>query len=295
MAERAAARWLTSAGVCDCILAGDIREALALCHEHFPGVVGDGTKSKVPERTSMVSDEGRSDTPHPNAERAVPAHPVSLDPEHIFLNMQIQMFVEAVRRASAGDKRPAGDAAAGSTELSPALQQALSQLQSLFARVQMIGDYSRSMYLAELEQVSALLVYTDLENSPVRSYLDYSRREALANQVNSAILAREGLPTQSVLETVVKQTSYTWGALHDRRVQVPADHPLFAGDAEGGSLAHLSPPSSAGNGTTGSGSGSWQPSLLGDSPPPSASARGTKSRRGRVLPAWDLHAFLEEL
>lgn len=61
-------------------------------------------------------------------------------------------------------------------------------MQGINARVQKLPEYWRAMYLKELEGVTALLAYEDLERSPVRRFLDQSRRNALAEQVNSAIL-----------------------------------------------------------------------------------------------------------
>lgn len=72
----------------------------------------------------------------------------------------------------------------------PVLHAALVHAQSLHANVQKLPGYWRAMYLKELESVTALLAYTDLERSPVRKYLDQSRRVALAEQINSAIMCK---------------------------------------------------------------------------------------------------------
>jgi hypothetical protein len=74
--------------------------------------------------------------------------------------------------------------------INPVLHAALSHAQLLFTNVQKLPGYWRAMYLKELESVTALLAYTDLERSPVRKYLDQSRRVALAEQINSAIMCR---------------------------------------------------------------------------------------------------------
>ena len=82
-----------------------------------------------------------------------------------------------------------GSSSSGSTAvLNPVLHAALSHAQLLFTNVQKLPGYWRAMYLKELESVTALLAYTDLERSPVRKYLDQSRRVALAEQINSAIM-----------------------------------------------------------------------------------------------------------
>lgn len=83
-----------------------------------------------------------------------------------------------------GSAHSNGSAAA----LNPVLHAALSHAQLLFTNVQKLPGYWRAMYQKELESVTALLAYTDLEKSPVRKYLDQSRRVALAEQINSAIM-----------------------------------------------------------------------------------------------------------
>lgn len=80
---------------------------------------------------------------------------------------------------------PAGPGAASGA---PGIFESLELVQGINARVQKLPEYWRAMYLKELEGVTALLAYEDLERSPVRRFLDQSRRNALAEQVNSAIL-----------------------------------------------------------------------------------------------------------
>jgi len=73
--------------------------------------------------------------------------------------------------------------------MNPNVFSSLSLAQTLFTNVQkLLGNHWRAMYLKELENVTALLAYTDLEKSPVRKYLDQTRRVALAEQINSAIM-----------------------------------------------------------------------------------------------------------
>jgi hypothetical protein len=48
----------------------------------------------------------------------------------------------------------------------------------------------REAYNKELENVTGLLAYPDPERSPVAKYLSHERREAVANQINTAILCK---------------------------------------------------------------------------------------------------------
>lgn len=70
-----------------------------------------------------------------------------------------------------------------------ALQQALANAQSLYIAVQRLppGPY-QTIYRREIEGVTAILAYKDLERSPLKKFLDTKRRRMLSEQVNAAIL-----------------------------------------------------------------------------------------------------------
>lgn len=72
-----------------------------------------------------------------------------------------------------------------------ALQSALGNAQLLYASVQRLrnGPY-KELYKKELESVTAILAYKDLERSPLKKYLDVKRRKSLADQINSAIMCK---------------------------------------------------------------------------------------------------------
>ncbi|KAA1092676.1 hypothetical protein PGT21_011036 [Puccinia graminis f. sp. tritici] len=55
----------------------------------------------------------------------------------------------------------------------------------------------RAIFAKELENVAGLLAYVDPWDSPVRKYLNQSRRDLLAHQVNAAILVHLGAGTLS--------------------------------------------------------------------------------------------------
>lgn len=163
---------------------GEIESAVEESHKTFPGAV---RGIDAMGNTGKARDRGGAAEPRKDV--AVPTHPLSLDPTHLALNMQIQLFVEVVRGAMASQSRDGATQAAGDdTGLSAELQLALSHLQTLFARVHTLTDYSRQMYMNELENVSALLVFTGEADRAASSYLDLSRREMLADQLNSALL-----------------------------------------------------------------------------------------------------------
>jgi CTLH/CRA C-terminal to LisH motif domain len=142
----------------------------------------------------------------------------SLAPAHLLLNLEIQAFIESIRCANPSPPRASSPSlTASSSALSPsaaaappeipdspssstsgstsastaALSSALLHAQTLHSLANALPDaHERSDYLKELENVSGLLAYRDLESSPVRGYLDASRRDMLAASVNSAILCK---------------------------------------------------------------------------------------------------------
>lgn len=65
----------------------------------------------------------------------------------------------------------------------------LHTAQRLYSTVESLQDTSdRDVYRQELSQVGGLLAYRVPEDSPMSFYLTQERREAVADQVNSAIL-----------------------------------------------------------------------------------------------------------
>lgn len=179
------------------ILTGRIDEATELLHKHFPTVL--------------------SDTPEPGAIppsiylfKYRPA--TSTDPTHLALNLRIQAFIEAARTiplpyyppgsesplpqppllSAAGRSASSGDGedvdmSESDTELSNA--QLLHRAQSLYSEVNRLSQANdRAMYLGELGQVGGILAYTVPERSPLAMYMTQARREAVADQIDSAIL-----------------------------------------------------------------------------------------------------------
>lgn len=197
--------------IIDAVERGDIDAAIALCREHFGFLRGaERASSGSVSAAAMDADDDASMDDESAAGPQVPRHYLSLDERDVYLNLRIQSFVEHVRVA--------GDA----------LDDALAEFAQLSADVSTLPVPTRNVYTTELERVAGLLAYSDMGASPLRELCGPQRRRALAGQLNSAILAHLGLPTLSVLEMAVRQTSYTWQELHERGIAVPAGHPLYA-------------------------------------------------------------------
>uniref|UniRef100_V5EWF9 CRA domain-containing protein n=2 Tax=Kalmanozyma brasiliensis (strain GHG001) TaxID=1365824 RepID=V5EWF9_KALBG len=290
----------------DHIISGQIRQAMDMINEYFPTVLnssgGNGGSSNGSKSTRSKGGSSSASSSSPS-DKVLPANPTSMEPDHLLLNLQIQVFIEAIRSASSAQLAPAtsslsasngglpslasttpgiaasaisraaspapstsssngsGTSATGNAALNPALHSALAYAQGLYASAQKLPSFWRAMYLKELEQVTALLAYTDVEHSPVRRFLHKSRKVALAEQVNSAILLRSGKPSQPLVEVAVRQTTLLWNHLLADEVQVPLGHPVFGLVAGGGF---------------------------------EEAGAGKKGASGKRLPPWKFRTFLQE-
>lgn len=66
----------------------------------------------------------------------------------------------------------------------------LTAAQSLLIETNRLEPKYRALYLKELTEVSVVMAYPQPEFSPAKTYLGIERRQALAEQVDAAILCR---------------------------------------------------------------------------------------------------------
>ena len=148
----------------------------------------------------------------------------SVKPIHIALNLRILAFVEASRTVPLtypGDpKRGSSSASAvganrSADEYSAHQTALLHRAQRLYATVESLRDTrERETYRKELNAVGGLLAYTEPEKSPIAKYLSQDLRDAVANQVNSAILCEYCLHSQSIsLNINLEALQTTWASL----------------------------------------------------------------------------------
>ncbi|KAJ1553992.1 hypothetical protein HK405_006309 [Cladochytrium tenue] len=74
-------------------------------------------------------------------------------------------------------------------------------------------------YYQTLEDVVALLAYTDPSSSPVSGYLSQEHRDEVAHSLNSFILKRECLPVESPLERIIRQATVVRDNLNDLSIK----------------------------------------------------------------------------
>jgi len=87
----------------------------------------------------------------------------------------------------------------------------LLKAQKLYALTNMLPNRAdQTTYSKELKNVSGLLAYPVPENSSIANYLTMERREAVADQINRAILERTGRPLISSLELITRYTTVLW-------------------------------------------------------------------------------------
>ncbi|TPX38923.1 hypothetical protein SeMB42_g06547 [Synchytrium endobioticum] len=110
--------------------------------------------------------------------------------EDVGFQLQCQQFIECVRN-SAPD--------------------ALNYAQEEMTKYYAMGE----KYIKTLNEVIALLAYTDPEHSPLSEYLSLKHREDVAMALNSQILAYDQLPPQTSLERLVRQTTVVRTQLED--------------------------------------------------------------------------------
>ena len=81
------------------------------------------------------------------------------------------------------------DATGNETRDDPHVIKMIRQAQKLYVLLEQIHNpVEKDLYVQELINVGALLAYPHPENSPLARYLSMERREAVAEQINKAIL-----------------------------------------------------------------------------------------------------------
>ncbi|KAF8583208.1 hypothetical protein K439DRAFT_1390772 [Ramaria rubella] len=199
------------------ILAGRIGDATELLNSHFPAVLS------------------------PRA-GALPPYA----PSHLFLNLRIQNFIEQSRtmslpwpsdlllqsspstqNSSPVHKLACLDNSCLSWSDSKEDEERKSRLLNLMNELYMLVfalpiSKDRDIYQSELLTVGGLLAYPVPEKSKeMRSYLDSSRREAVADQINEAILFRTNVPRPSLVELIARNTTILFSTLNSLSHSLP--------------------------------------------------------------------------
>jgi hypothetical protein len=202
------------------LLAGRVDAATDILNTHFPTVLS-------AEPPSKGSSPTRVPPPQPEPQLQPPSQiqyvaPTSVESAHLNLNLRILAFIEASRTvplpspspspAPEGvpsspirarcrsdydhdteqkqvDKDQDGEKEEAKEAAERHQAELLSRAQKLYTAASMLERPSdRATYLAELGRVGGLLAYPASKQSPMAIYLSQARREAVADQIDSAIL-----------------------------------------------------------------------------------------------------------
>lgn len=172
-------------------------DAIVLLQTHFPSVLHEND-------VGTTSTESRTAEPRPtSSNNSEYVSSTSTEPAHLLLNLRILAFSEACRTVPL--QYPPSTHSADSSSISPQVPAStednpdhLTQQMALLTRAQKLYAFSttlqnpldRATYLKELENVGGLLAYKVPEKSSMAKYLTLERREAVADQINRAILSK---------------------------------------------------------------------------------------------------------
>jgi len=199
------------------ILSGRVEDAIALLRTHFPSVLR--------ENDPGSASTSRTAEPRPSSSDNIEyVSSTSTEPAHLILNLRILAFSEACRTVPL-EYPPSTHSAltnsistpAPDMEDNPDAQQMvlLTTAQKLYALSNTLPNpVDRATYLKELENVGGLLAYKVPEKSSMAKYLTLERREAVADQINRAILNSTGRPLVSSLELLTRHTHVLWQYAH---------------------------------------------------------------------------------
>jgi hypothetical protein len=257
-----------------CLLLGRVDAAIDLLDDHFPSVL----------LQTAISNQEQS--PPSSSECIRYVAPTSIDPAHLRLNLRILAFIEACRTIPLETKPSMSHPEAwvdravhhsDSEEDEKRQAELLSRAQKLHAAVKLLRkSKDQAVYEEELANVSGLLVYRVPEESPMSNYLSQERREAVADQIQSAILCRTGFPAISHMELYIRYTATLWSFLHGLQVKPPPEAKRPAG-------VRLPP--------------AWRRLCIRPSGPDGDVRRLLVSKTGltfpQILPPFDLQLFLE--
>ncbi|KAI0054156.1 hypothetical protein FA95DRAFT_1551965 [Auriscalpium vulgare] len=221
------------------ILSGRVDNAIELLDTHFPSVLA---RSPGSSSAAYIS-------PIPASSPTVISGilPSTVEPAHLYLDLRVLAFIEASRTtpmpppqlhpgptataAESSDPTPPDPLTVASGILRDAnsdrdgdahLESLLAQVYELYDCAQALADPAdRAGYQNELSVVSSLLAYKVPERSPMARYLNQDRRQAVADEINSAILYRAGRPSTSYMELYIRYTTVLWNYMNENEFKLP--------------------------------------------------------------------------
>lgn len=175
-------------------------DAIVLLRKHFPSVLRENDPGSP-------STSGTTESRPSSSNNIEYVSSTSTEPAHLILNLRILAFSEACRTVPLDYPPSKHSTLTNSTstttttpadmEDNPDSQQMalLTTAQKLYALSNTLRNpVDRATYQKELENVGGLLAYKFPEKSSMAKYLTLERREAVADQINRAILSKSTHP-----------------------------------------------------------------------------------------------------
>lgn len=182
------------------ILSGRIDDAIDCLNANFPSTLPSSICADTESSTRTEPEERSQSKP------AETVFPFTLEPAQLYLELRILAFIEASRTQplpypltmlASSDPEPTTRISppnnfrdpSGEVDGDAHLARLLKHVREIYDCAQALQDpQERAEYQHELSNISSLLAYKVPEQSPMAKYLTQERREAVADQVNSAIL-----------------------------------------------------------------------------------------------------------
>jgi hypothetical protein len=184
------------------ILAGHVDQATSLIDKHYPDVLS--VASSPTESMDLDTSRSEAETDSETEYFFVK----SSEPLHLLLNLRILSFIEACRTvpleyppqpsdptnmdvdSSTSKKRNSDHLELDGPSLEQRQNELIISAQKLSQLANTLPPANRASYQKEMDNVLGLLAYRTPEKSSMAKYLSQARREAVADQVNAAILRK---------------------------------------------------------------------------------------------------------
>ncbi|KAK7467205.1 hypothetical protein VKT23_004263 [Stygiomarasmius scandens] len=202
------------------LLSGRVDDATSLLNKYFPSVL-----SLKDVDISSISSSHDMDY----------VASTSVHPAHLNLNLRIQSFIESCRTVpleypplpAQSTPKPKPEEFSGDSSIIDHQTNLLNNAKKLYAYLRMLpSKQDIERHEMELQNVIGLLAYKIPEESTVSRYMEQSRRAAVAEQINSAILYHSKLTPISQLEYYIRYNSVVWSVLNELRVKPRPDASL---------------------------------------------------------------------
>ncbi|KAK7054772.1 hypothetical protein VNI00_003235 [Paramarasmius palmivorus] len=220
------------------LLCGRVNEATELIYQHFPGVL------PPPPEKSSNTDSKEPATPAQPANTSEYVSVTSIQPLHLLLNLRVQAFIEGCRtvpleyppqpkldedpnpKTQSSKDQPAETL---TTDQQTALLKSAAKLNALIQTLPKGNKEEiqvKERLSMHVNNVIGLIAYRRPETSSLAKYMTQAHREAVADQIDRAILCHSGLPVISRIELYARKAVSAWSFLNEANIKVKPGVPM---------------------------------------------------------------------